>query len=193
MKMKYNSRGGIGMNCWKSINITKEFGLNRLYMISFLLGLLSFIFLYVPFSILHGDIRVNESGIIPLVIGLLFLPTIHTFMHILPLIIMNKRVKLKLKKSKKLLCLFTYYTKAHITKKATFVTLLTPSVFITLPGVIASYIFADYYVYWLIFAAVHIGISFSDFLSVLYIAKAPKAAFIENVNNGFDILIKAAK
>lgn len=181
------------MNCWKSVNITREFGMNRLYMVSFILGLLSFIFLYVPFSIFHGDIHVNESGIIPLFIGLIFLPTIHTFMHILPLIIMNKRVKLKYKKSKKVLSLFTYYTKGHVTKKATLAALLTPTVFITIPGVIASYIFADYYVYLLLFTAVHIGMSFIDFLSVLYIAKAPKAAFVENSNNGFDILIKAAK
>lgn len=184
---------GSKMNCWKSINLTKEFGLNRLYIISLLTGLLAFIFLYVPFSILHGDIHVNESGIVPLIIGLIMLPTIHSFMHILPLIMMNKRVKLIYKTKNKALPLFTYHTKAHVTKKASLVVALAPTALITVPGMVASYFFSGFYVYILLFISVHIGISFVDFLYVVYISKAPKRSFIENDNNGFDILIKASK
>lgn len=181
------------MNCWKSVNITKEFGLSRLYLVSFLTGLLAFIFLYVPFSILQGDIHVNESGIVPFILGLVLLPTIHSFMHILPLIMMNKSVKFIYKTKNKKLPVFTYYTKSQLTKKVSLMVALAPTILITIPGIAASYMVADFYVYILLFTSVHIGISFIDFLYVVHIAKAPKKSFIENDRNGFDILIKASK
>ncbi len=181
------------MNCWKSVNITKEFGQNRLSIISFMLGLISFIFLYVPLSIVHSNVHVNESGILPLIAGLIMLPVLHTLMHILPLIIMNKRVKLIYKKRNSFLPLFTYYTKAQVTKKVALAVMLAPTLFITVPGMVASYLFADFYVYLLLLTSVHIGMSFTDILYARYISKAPKASFIENDNYGVDILIKAAK
>src|SRR5699024_4312869 len=133
------------MNCWKSVNITKEFGLSRLYLVSFLTGLLAFIFLYVSFSILQGDIHVHESGIVPL-------------------IMMNKSVKFIYKTKNKKLPVFTYYTKSQLTKKVSLMVALAPTILITIPGIAASYMVADFYVYILLFTSVHIGISFIDFL-----------------------------
>lgn len=179
------------MNCWKSVNLVKEFGYNRLFLVSFLIGLLTFIVLYVPASIIHGTSHVKESGFLPFVIALLLLPTLHSLTHILPLIIMNKRVKVIYKTKKWIVPVFSYNTKYHLTKKASLIVAIAPTIFLTVPSMTASYISKDYYVYYLLFTAVHIGISFLDLLYINHIIKAPKKAFIENRNDEFDILIKA--
>ncbi|WP_099157336.1 DUF3267 domain-containing protein [Virgibacillus ndiopensis] len=179
------------MNCWKSININKEFGLNRIYFISFLIGLTTFIFLYVPFSIIHDSTNVNESGIIPFTAAIIMLPVLHSFMHILPLIMMKKRTKLNYKLKSRIKPSFTYFPMAYLTKPVSLFVALAPTLFITLPGLIASYLFHDFYVYILLFTSIHIGFSFMDFLYAIHIIKAPKRAFIENGNGGFDILVKA--
>ncbi|PAV29300.1 hypothetical protein CIL05_12965 [Virgibacillus profundi] len=179
------------MNCWKSINFNKEFGHNRIKLVSFLIGLLAFIFLYVPISIAQQSNNVNEAGFLPLMIALLLLPSFHSFMHILPLIIMNKRVKVFYQTKIKFLPVFNYYTKNHLTKKVSLIVALAPTFLITIPGIAASYIYADFYFYLLLFTSIHIGISFIDFLYAIHIIKAPKKAFIENRNNGIDILLKA--
>ncbi|WP_077324980.1 DUF3267 domain-containing protein [Virgibacillus siamensis] len=179
------------MNCWKSININKEFGLNRLYLLSFLISLAAFIFLYMPFSMIHGETANKDFGIIPLIIALFSLPTIHSLMHILPLIMMNKRAKLIFKRKNKWFPIVTYYTKKHLTKKASIVVAMAPTLLLTIPGLMGSFLFADYYVYFLVFTAVHIGFTFTDFLYVINILQAPKHSYIENSNDEISILIKA--
>lgn len=179
------------MNCWKSINFTKEFGLNRLYFLSFLIGLLSFVFLYVPFSSIHGTTHVNELGIVAFFGLIILMPTIHSFMHILPLTMMNKRTKIYFNLKKSIIPTFKYHAKTFLSKPMSLMAASAPILFITIPGIFASLIFAEYYVYILLFTAIHIGASFTDYLYILHITKAPKHAFIESEYEGFTILVKA--
>lgn len=179
------------MNCWKSINFTKEFGINRLYFLSFLIGLLSFIFLFIPFSSIHGTTHVNEFGIVPFLGLVILLPTIHSFMHILPLIMMNKRTKINFNFKKSILPTCKYHAKTFLSKPMSLMVASAPTLFVTVPGIVASLVFADYYVYILLLTAIHIGSSFTDFLYIMHISKAPKRAYIESENEGFAILVKA--
>lgn len=179
------------MNCWKSVNFAKEFGLNRLYFLSFLIGLTSFVFLFVPFSSIQGTTHVNEFGIVPFLGLVILLPTIHSFMHILPLIMMNKRTKLYFNLKRSIFPTCKYHPKTFLSKTTSFMMAFTPTLLITLPGIVATLIFADYYVYILLFTAIHIGASFTDYLYMFHVIKAPKRAFIEKENDGFVILIKA--
>ncbi|MFD1850000.1 DUF3267 domain-containing protein [Oceanobacillus bengalensis] len=179
------------MNCWKSIKFNKEFGKVRLFLISTSIGILTFIILYVPFSIIHDTHHVRESGIIPFIIAVSLLPSIHSIMHILPLIIMNKRVKVNYKRNMNCIPTFTYYTKTHVTKKVSLFVAISPTVFITLPGLIASFVFTDYYVYFLLYTCIHIGVTFIDFWFIVHVIQAPKKAYIHNENDGFDILLEA--
>ncbi len=166
-------------------------GQSRTLLISLLIGVLSFIILYVPFSIYHGTNRSHEAGIIPFIIAICFMPTIHSFMHILPLLIMRKRAKIVYKLKIKFIPVFTYYTKTHITKKVSLIVLLSPTILVSLTGIFATYLFVDYYLYILLFTCMHIGISFIDFWCINQIIRAPKEAFIQNENDGYDILLKA--
>lgn len=180
------------MNCWKSINLVKEFGYHRLLFVSFLVSLLAFIVLFVPVSISHHGSHVKESGLLIFIAALLLLPAAHSLAHIFPLIIMNKQVKVVCKMKNRFLPVFNYYTKYLLTKRTSLFVALAPTLFITIPGILVSCFYADYYVYILLFTAVHIGASFLDILYVFHIIKAPKKAYIEYANTGFDILLKAS-
>ncbi|WP_249870176.1 DUF3267 domain-containing protein [Oceanobacillus saliphilus] len=178
------------MNCWKSINITKEIGQTRLVLISSIIGILSFLLLYVPISLFHGTTQINDAGILPLLIGLIMLPSLHSFMNILPLFFMRKRIKIYFTSKVKWYPTFHYYTKTHLSKTESLLVGFAPTLLITIPGLAASFIFTDFYGYILIFTCIHIGITVIDFLFLQHVIKAPKKAFIQNVHDGFDILLK---
>ncbi|WP_010650118.1 DUF3267 domain-containing protein [Oceanobacillus massiliensis] len=177
------------MNCWKSININKEIGRNRLILISLLIGILSFMLLFVPFSLFHAGVNVTGNGL-PFINVLLLLPLLHSCMNILPLIIMKKRIKISFRPRNKLFPTFNYHTEKHLTKVESLLVGLAPTLFLTIPGLAASFIFTDFYVYTLLLTCMHIGISYIDFLLVIHVIKAPKKAYIQNVYDGFDILLR---
>ncbi|TQS76602.1 DUF3267 domain-containing protein [Ornithinibacillus gellani] len=179
------------MNCWKSYNLNKEFGINRIIIMSAFVALASFILLYVPISTFHGTQNAKDTGIYFFIIAIIFLFPMHTFMHMLPLIILKKSVKPAILNHSKL-PLFTYYANEPLAKNISLFVTLAPTICITLPLLAASIILADYYVYVLLIAALHIGITYTDFLYVAQIYKAPKQAYVENDVDGFDILIKNA-
>lgn len=179
------------MNCWKTINFNKEFGINRLYLLSFLTGLLSFIFLYVPFTVMHSTTNINEFGIFPLMLALLLLPLVHALLHILPLIMMNNRTKLIYSRKNKIFPIINYYTRKPVSKKVSLLAAFAPTIFITIPGIMATCLIAEYYVYFLLFTSVHIAMTFTDFLYIINISRAPKRSLIENNNNEFAILVKS--
>ncbi|SHG66856.1 DUF3267 domain-containing protein [Ornithinibacillus halophilus] len=178
------------MNCWKSINLEKEYGRQWLKYISFLISLLTFITLYVPFSIIHGETNTNDSGIVYFIIALITLPILHTLSHMMPLIIAKKPVKMVFHKNRNRTPVLTYCTNAHISKTMSLLVAIAPTFFITLPGIMMSWLVVDYYVYTLILTSIHVGMTYVDFLYIHHIAKAPKKSFVENGNNGFDILLK---
>ncbi|MDY0396015.1 hypothetical protein RWE15_18620 [Virgibacillus halophilus] len=117
------------MNCWKSINVTKQYGLHRLYFISFLTGLLSFIILYVPVSIMHGTHAVKEIGMIGFIAAILLLPIVHACMHILPLILVKKRINLKKYRARSLLLPSLAYTQQFLSKRMSIAIALAPTLF----------------------------------------------------------------
>lgn len=178
------------MICWKSINLSKEFGLNRLYLISFLIGLVAFILLYVPFSIMNRSVEMDEAGFIPFIITILLLPAIRSCAHLLPLVMLKKQVKPFNRAKNKIIRDLSYSTKRHLSKDISLLVAIAPTILITIPAIIAAYIFPSFSVYILMFASFHIGLSTIDFLYIAHIMKAPKQSVIENRHDGFDILVK---
>ncbi|WP_181349239.1 DUF3267 domain-containing protein [Thalassobacillus sp. CUG 92003] len=178
------------INCVKSVNINKDIGINRIYLMSFLTGLVSFLFLYLPFSMAHSTHDVKDHGFLPLVIILFFLPAIHRLMHIVPLLLTNKRLRMKFKFKRRLIPTFVYQCKSTLSKQTSLLMALSPTLFITLPGLVMGYVLPDYFAYFVLFSAVNIGLSFSDFLYIHYFMKAPRKCIIENAKEGYDILVQ---
>lgn len=178
------------MICWKSINIDRHYGTKWVNLISTFITIITFIILNVPFSIMHQGNNITDKGIVYLLLAIILLPSLHSFMHILPLIIQNRRINLIVNR-KKALPIYTFYTDAHISKNAFLLSTITPTLTITIPGLILAFLFPGLYVYFLIVTSINIGMSFLDFVTIRHLLKAPKHAVIEKDNEGFDILLKA--
>lgn len=181
------------MNCWKSVHLEKEFGLSYLRGMSLIISLTAFIIFYLMLSIYHGSHHVEEAGIIIFLAVISLLPILHVLMHVLPLILLKKPVKLALYKKNRKFPICTYYTRTYLTKKVSILIALSPTFLITLPSIITSFYFVDYYVYILAFVSLHLGMSFTDFIYIKQIAKAPKKAIVEDGIGQFDVLLKETK
>jgi len=178
------------MNCWKTIHLEKEFGLSYLRGMSLLTSLATFILLYLLLSIYHGSHHVEESGIFIFFASLICLPFLHVLTHVLPLVLLKKPIKFTLYKENRLLPMYTYYTCTHLTKKVSILVALSPTVLITIPSIMFSFYFIDYYVYILLFVSFHFGISFVDYIYISQIIKAPREAVVEDGIRQFDVLLK---
>lgn len=183
----------MNLNCWKSFNITKDLGSNRIYILSLMLGVLSFIFLYLPFAMIHQNHQVKDHGMLPVAIALFLLPTIHKLMHMIPLVLLHKRIRVRWKLKKGFLPTFSYRTFSSLSKRTSIIMALAPTLLLTIPGLITSYVFPGYYAYIILFTSVNIGLSFTDFICVRQFVRAPKQCIIENVKDGYDILIDKYK
>lgn len=178
------------MNCWKTINLSREYGTNRIYLVSLFTGVLSFVVLYLAFSMVHGSGVFKDHGLLPLLIGIIAIPACHKLAHTLSLMFIKKRIKVSQKRRLGFIPTLSFATKAKMSKPASLFILLAPSFFLTLPGIAASYFFAEYYVYFLIFTAINIGYSSTDFLYIYQMLKAPRRCVIENAKDGYDILVQ---
>ncbi|UOQ46804.1 DUF3267 domain-containing protein [Gracilibacillus caseinilyticus] len=178
------------MNCWDSINVTKQLGFYRSIILSFLFGLLSFIFLYLPFNLIHKGAVVEDHGIIPLLIGLAILPLLHKILRILPLLFINKQLKLIWTLEKGIFPNFRVCNNTKTNKPTLFIALLTPTIVITLPCIIYSYFAPAHYPYFLLFGAINLSLSYIDFLFIRHLWRAPKKCVISNDDTGYDILIQ---
>lgn len=190
MAFIYKRFGGIKMNCWKSIHIEREFGLSYIRGMSLITAVVAFIFSYLILSTYHGSHHVEEAGITFFLVSIICLPFLHLLGHVLPLILLKKPVKFTLYKKNRFLPICTYYTRTHLTKKVSILAALSPTFLITVPAIILGFYSIDYYVYISLFVSLHIGISFTDFIYISQIAKAPKTAIVEDGIRQFDVLLK---
>ncbi|WP_079709104.1 DUF3267 domain-containing protein [Paraliobacillus ryukyuensis] len=177
------------MNCWKTVNVHREVGMNRIFIFSFLIGFLSFIFLYLPFSVIHQTSSMKDYGIFPLIIGLVLLPYLHKLTHVIPLFLTNRAFKIKFRINKWKFPIINFLSTTKMSKQLLIIHLLAPTLFITVPSLIVSYYFPNYFVYFLIIASLNLGISYTDFIYIGRLMKAPRKCVIENDGVGYDILI----
>lgn len=178
------------MNCWKSVNMDKEYGQERRYFVSFLLGLFVFMLLYVPISIIHHKAFTNDAAFLPFAITFMLLPTIHSLLHLVPCILLGRSIRIVQRWKFKIFPVFYFCTKKHLSKTVSLLVTLAPTVIFTVPTLVASLMFKEIYVYTLILTATNIGLSLKDFIYAGHLLRAPKRSVIANRTCGLDILIK---
>ncbi|SES98834.1 Putative zincin peptidase [Salinibacillus kushneri] len=177
-------------NCWKTVNVTREFGQSRLYLMSSFLAFFTFILLFLPYSIYHQNIVIKDHGFIPLLIILMTLPTVHQMAHVIPLILCYKRTKINWDLAFKCIPILRVRPRSSLSKKPSIFMWFGPTLFLTVPGLITGAVLGNYYPYILLFVALNIGMSFKDFFYIKQFLKAPKKCKIEDAKDGYDILIQ---
>nr|WP_289037598.1 DUF3267 domain-containing protein [uncultured Allobacillus sp.] len=178
------------MTCWKTVNVTKEIGQNRLLLLSILTAILAFIVLYMPFSIVFQHIQLAEPPFASVVISLFLLPIMHKLIHVAPILFTNKTIHLKWKVKYKVIVSLRAQMESTLSKKTSILSIIAPTLIITLPLIILAYYIPAYHPILLFMAAIHIGMSLHDWLTLFSILRAPKKSVIEKSQNEFDILVR---
>ncbi|KAA0547524.1 DUF3267 domain-containing protein [Bacillus sp. BGMRC 2118] len=176
------------MNCWKTINLSKDYGFHRLFFLSFLTSILAFIFLFLVWNMIFESKQLEDSGLMYVVmIAILLIPG-HQLIHLTSLWLFRKKVKLTVKKKG----LFPYLTVKYcelLSKPVAVITVLAPLFTVSLILLSLSLLFPQYIHYFTILAAINFGICVSDIMYSYHFMKAPRKCFLEENKGGYDILV----
>ncbi|WP_100406541.1 DUF3267 domain-containing protein [Bacillus solitudinis] len=177
------------MNCWKTINIARDYGTLRLIMFSACNMLVSFLLYYLLISsFIQSDHTVQlDFGLF--IIGLIAVIVFHKLLHCLPIWICRKKSII----SWRWVLGFPIMTLklcTPISKKVYLISLLMPVFVLTLASGIASIVYPSYLPLFSVLASINFGLCFYDFIYVSYVLKAPKQCFVEDYSEGVHILVK---
>ena len=176
------------MHCWKSINLNKQYGVNRILLLSILTMLLAFITLFTFLSLTFSVHTYRDDYAFFFLMALIFLYPTHKFLHFIPLIFMCKKVTFEFK-SYNFIHDFPLKMKDPVSKKYFLFTLLTPFSFITILLFVCTISYPAYAHYFTILLSVHFGICVSDFITLWNLLKSPQKCLVEKSEDGFEILI----
>lgn len=178
------------MNCWKTINLSRDLGSHRLIIVSFLVMFAAFIMMYLPLSLINENTPLNDDQPLLFIFSLFILIPFRLICYAIPAWIGFKKIKVKMNMFSRFFPTFKIEFSYSVAKPLKIISILAPTLFITIPLVIASIYFPEYMHYVSIIAAVNIGLSVTDFIYVYILIKAPRHCFVEETNNSFDILIQ---
>lgn len=176
------------MNCWKSINLSREYGYHRIVLISTLMAFITFIMLYLPFSMIFSSVNLKENGIHYFILGIFILSPIHKLLHGLPLWLTGRKVGIKVCKIGGIPTIHLTYRES-IPRPLFIMAVTFPALIITSTMVIASFSFPAYMHYFVMMASIHIGFCVTDFIYLIQSMRAPKKCFVKDFDGGYDILI----
>ncbi|OLO36437.1 hypothetical protein BTR23_15330 [Alkalihalophilus pseudofirmus] len=179
------------MFCWKSVNITREFGNTRLKIVSITSAILFFLIYYLFLSSFIDVTNVNQYGVLSFIIGLFLVPLIHKLLHCVPIWLCGKKAKLTIKKRKFMPILFCFIPNT-ISKRLCITASLFPLIMITTITTIGSIVSPEHLPYFVIYSAINFGLSIYDIIYVNYLIRAPKSSFIEDHYDEFHILLNRA-
>lgn len=180
------------MNCWKTISFTKQYGSQRLFILSSLTALFTFILLYIPVTYLFISISLYDNYFIVFVTGVLLMYPTHKLFHYLPICFLNKKIIKDIRLGTWHLPVIEIRVNEPIPKSLFLLALLTPFLSVNALLIIGCFTMPHYLHYFTILLAIHTGLCVSDFLAVKNVLFAPKHSLIEENEDGFEILVRKA-
>jgi len=180
------------MNCWKTINLQKQYGMQRLFIISSLTMLITFLFLYVPFTAYFSQNRLNDNYFLLFLFCMLITYPVHKLLHYLPMIPLGKKIKKMFYIHYYIFPVISFRAQDPIKKWNFLLASVTPFIVLNAVFIGGCFLFTHYVHYFLILFAYHFGICVPDFIRMKTLWKAPSNCFVEENEDGFEILISQA-
>ncbi|MHC0036799.1 DUF3267 domain-containing protein [Pseudoneobacillus sp. C159] len=179
------------MNCWKTINFSQQYGQNKLLIMSLFTMLLSFIFLYVPVAYLTVS-PLKSNHFLLLVLSLFFMYPLHKLFHYLPILHLRNRVKKTVKFYGGVMPIISVRVHEPLRKWTFLLALFCP--FFLIGMIISSgfILLPNYNHYLTILLSYHIGMCVPDFIRAKNVLFAPHHSYIEENDEGFEILVRKA-
>jgi hypothetical protein len=179
------------MTCWKTLSLSKQYGVHRITIVSLFTMLLAFILFFLPLNVFYSNTQLHEDGLLLFTTSLLLIFPCHKLLHALPLFLSGKKLTMKIDRESFILPLISVRPNRSSSKYLMIIVLLTPFILITGIMFSACVLFPEYIHYFTIIAAINLGFCVSDFIFIKQLIKAPKSCIIEENGDGYDILINS--
>ena len=176
------------MHCWKTINVKKQYGLDRLYLMSALIALGVFMTFYIVLNILYSN-PLSDKNFLLFIGAILAIYPLHKLFHFLPLIGCRRCIRIIIKKQLKIVPMISLHITEPVAKSRFILTLIAPFIAINATIVISSLMMPAYSHYFAMLLAYHCGLCLTDLIYIRNLAHSPKDALIEETDNGFEILL----
>ncbi|WP_019414344.1 DUF3267 domain-containing protein [Paenisporosarcina sp. TG20] len=176
------------MHCWKTINVKKQYGFDRIFMLSSIIVMAVFSLFYVTLEILNDSTLSDERFAIFLLSFILIYPT-HKALHCIPLFRYRNNIQLSVKKQFSIMPILSIRIKEPVPKSLFLFALLAPLVIINSILIIGAFVFPVFGHYFAMLLAYHCGLCLIDLLYIQNLARSPKKALIEETDTGYEILV----
>lgn len=151
--------------------------------------LFTFIILYIPLTYFLLPTSYYDNHFFVFVFLLMIMHPIHKLLHYLPLAHLGLKVRKKVEWKLLFYPIIEIKVTEPISKKLFLVSLFMPVIIVSSVFIIACFLFPNYVHYLTMLMAFHIGLSVPDFIFGKSILTAPKCSYIEENEDGFEILI----
>jgi hypothetical protein len=176
------------MHCWKTINVKKQYGFDRLFMISALIGVAVFISFYIALNIVYSD-PLSDQYFLLFMLAILGIYPLHKLCHFIPLFGCRKCIRPILKKQLGLMPVINLKIAEPVAKKRFILTLVSPFLLINSAIIIFSFLMPAFSHYFAMLLAYHCSLCVPDLVYMRNLARSPKHALIEETDTGFEILV----
>ncbi|RFU62270.1 DUF3267 domain-containing protein [Bacillus sp. V59.32b] len=178
------------MNCWKSINLTRQYGNQKMFALSLLTMLISFVSLYTFISVLFKETVFYDDYSILFTISVLSLYPVHKLLHYLPLSLHSEKLKAEVQYKWGIVPVCKVKVDSLISKQFFLLVLLMPFMVVSISLLLCAVVFTHYAHYFTILLSLHAGLCVSDFISLKNVIGSPARSFIEENEEGYAILIR---
>ncbi|MBK3495956.1 DUF3267 domain-containing protein [Viridibacillus sp. YIM B01967] len=179
------------MHCWKTINVQKQYGHDRIFLLSTIIVISVFSVFYIALNIYKESPLSDHLFPLFLFVLLMIYPA-HKLLHFMPLFRYRKCLRFSIEKQYGFLPVLQMRIHEPILKNRYVFALLVPFIALNLALVIGAIMFPSFRHYFSILLAYHCGLCLIDLLYVKHLMHSPKAALIEETDKGFEILIPSS-
>ncbi len=176
------------VHCWKTINLKKQYGFDRIFMLSSLFVVAVFTFFYMMFKI-SNDIKLSDDRFFMFLGSFALIYPLHKLLHFLPIMTYRDRLRWSVKKQMGFLPVLSLRIKEPIPKARFLFALLSPFIFINGVFISGAFAFPEFGHYFAMLLAYHCGLCLIDLLYIKNLLKSPKKALIEETDTGYEILV----
>lgn len=176
------------MHCIKTVNIEYEYGITRIFILASIVFFVSFCLSYCLASFNYVQPH-RADHLLYFFIALFFIYPIHKLFHILPLVLLRKKLTFNIG-IKFLFIPVLHISFTSIIKRNEYLfALLFPNFLLNTALLFFAFTLKEYAHYFCLLFAYHLALCVMDLMLARNILKAPKNALIEETSKGYEILV----
>ena len=177
------------MRAWKSINLSKKYGDQRIFLIIMLTMILSFIIIYTCLSLLALSEELAGHHVFQFVIALILLYPIHKLLHLIPLAGCLQPARIRFSCKWRIFPLLQIRICEPISKRLYMTSLFMPLIIVSLVLCVCITALPQYSHYLSILFSFHLGLCVTDIISLKNMFGSPSSSYIEEHDDGYNILV----